>query len=182
MRSQRQSVPTMSESGSETVTRFAAAFSAIAVARQLVDFGCFNRGRASQGAGDGGDAAAGSEVEHAATGDDRGIVQHMAGQCLATRPCEGPERRFQIAFGEPGLGRLPDRRDLAGEMQRDLGNQRRISEQRLIMHESNGIAHRITAGVCARMQPCMLRYDDGFRCALPILQGASGHIVPRRMG
>ena len=39
--------------------------------RQTVDLGGFDRCRAGQGAGDGGDAAAGSEVEHAPAGDDR---------------------------------------------------------------------------------------------------------------
>ncbi len=49
-----------------------------------------------------------------------GIVEDVARQGLSARPCEGPERRLDVAFGEPGFGGLPDRGDLGGEMKLDL--------------------------------------------------------------
>ena len=41
---------------------------------------------------DGDEARAGGEVEHAASGDDVGVVEEVAGECLPAGPRERPER------------------------------------------------------------------------------------------
>src|SRR4051812_41787613 len=59
------------------------------------------------------------------------LIHEEAGQRLAAGPGEGPIRRRQVDSLQSGLGRLPDRRDLGGEMQPDLRGQRRCYESGL---------------------------------------------------
>ncbi len=57
---------------------------------------------AGQRAGDGGNPAAGGEIQHPAAGDALGMVQHVARQRLPSGPGERPERRLDVVLGQPG--------------------------------------------------------------------------------
>ena len=105
-------------------------------ASEGIDLGGFNGGGARTCAGDGGEAASRCEVEHPPTGGDGGIVQHVARQCLPARPGEGPEWRIDVVLGQPCLRGLPDRGDLIGEVEHDLGDQRSAVGDRLRPHEA----------------------------------------------
>ena len=73
----------------------------------------------------GDEAGAAGEIEHAPARDDLGLVEQMARQRLTARPGEGPERRRQAHFAEFLLGLAPQRHGLVGEMQPQLGRERR---------------------------------------------------------
>jgi hypothetical protein len=75
--------------------------------------------------GDGDDAGAGGEVDHPLAGDEVRIVEDVAREGLPARPGEGPERRRQADTVQFLLGQPPDRRDLVGQVQHQLGRVRR---------------------------------------------------------
>ena len=116
--------------------------------RQRVNLGCLDRCRSRQRTGDGGDAASGGEIEHAPAGNARGLVQHVARQRLAARPCERPERRFHVVLGQPRLGGLPDRGDFAGHVQGDLGDQRHLTTPRMFAHEDQPVSRGVGVRQC----------------------------------
>ena len=93
---------------------------------------------AGLGAGDGGQPAAGSEVEYGAAVHQRRVVEDTAGQGLRAGPGEGPERRRDAFAGEPRLRRLPDRGDLGREMEADLGDERGRADGGVGGDESGG--------------------------------------------
>ena len=51
-------------------------------------------GGSASGCGDGGDPAAGGDVEHSGAADQGGVVEQVSRQGLATGPGEGPEWWF----------------------------------------------------------------------------------------
>ena len=57
----------------------------------MVDLGREHRAGAGFGGGDRDEPGAGAEIEHRAPGDHRGMIEEVAGECLAARPGEGPE-------------------------------------------------------------------------------------------
>ena len=59
----------------------------------------------------------GGEIEDPLAFDPFGMVEHVAGERLAARPGEGPERRRQAHRAELLLGLLPDRHGLVRESQ-----------------------------------------------------------------
>jgi hypothetical protein len=95
MRSQRHAAPTTSPSATVTLTPLAAAFSRIAARARSSISAASTDAAPARHAGDGGDPAAGGEIQHALAGDQNGIVQHVPRQCLTARPGESPERRCQ---------------------------------------------------------------------------------------
>ncbi len=105
-----------------------------------IDLRCLDRCRSGDGAGNPSDTAAGGEIQHAPAGNRRGMVQDMPRESEPAGPGKRPERRRHIAFGEPGLGRLPDRRDLGREVQPHLRHIGRRGKDRVRAHERLGVA------------------------------------------
>ncbi len=70
------------------------------------------------------------------------MVEQMAGQRLAPGPGEGPIGRRQAALGQIGFGRLPERHDLACQMQTNFRHQRRGDDDGLGQDEVEGVQHR----------------------------------------
>ena len=114
-----------------TATPLSAALRAIAAAAKRVDLGRVDVGGAGLRGGDGDEPAAGAEIEHARPAHQVRMVEQVARQRLAARPRRRPSRAAALGPRQPLLGRLPDRRDLGGEMQADLRHQRRRRERRV---------------------------------------------------
>jgi hypothetical protein len=64
--------------------------------RQGINFCCFHQGRARLRRSNGGNAAAGREIQHALAGHQLRIIQHCPSEGLPSRPGKGPEGRFDI--------------------------------------------------------------------------------------
>ncbi len=63
------------------------------------------------------------------------MVEQVARQRLAAGPREGPEWRVQPPLLQLLLGLPPDRLDLGGQVQPDLGDVRRPLQARVLQHE-----------------------------------------------
>ena len=123
-RSQRQSAPTTSPARAATATPLSAAFSGDG-GQAIGSISAASSARA--GAGRRRSRRARRRRRNRARGlprDQRRVVEHMSGEGLAAGPGEGPERGRRCRLGQPGLGRLPDRRDLASRDGADLGHER----------------------------------------------------------
>src|SRR5208283_4576269 len=106
---------------------------------EMIDLGSGDGCGTGFGGGDRDETRAGAEIERAASGYLVGVIEEVAGKRLAAGPSEGPVRRRQPAAGEAFLGRLPDRRDLGGEVETDFGYQRRHRNGGVAAYEEGGV-------------------------------------------
>ncbi len=84
-------------------------------------------------------ARAGGEVDHPLAGHLLGMVEQIARQGLAAGPGEGPERRLDALRLQRFLGLAPDRFDLAGQVELDLGRVGRALQPGVPEDEGLGI-------------------------------------------
>jgi hypothetical protein len=89
-------------------------------------------------------ARAGGEIERRATGHQRRVIEQVAGQGLAARPRERPERRRLLGAGL--LGPLPELDRLVGLEERDLGNERNRRQPGVGVDELEEHAPIVSAG------------------------------------
>jgi hypothetical protein len=102
--------------------------------RVLVDLVGRHRGGAGQRRRDRDQTAARGEVEHVPPGDRRGMVEQVAGERLAARPGERPERRRPLGAGDL-LGAHPQPDGLVGKVQPHLGHERGGPQRGVCGHE-----------------------------------------------
>ncbi len=115
--------------------------------RHAVDIGGEHRRGTCLHGGDRGQAGARSQIEHALAGEQRRIVEDIAGQRLAAGPGKRPIGRRDVHLAQLFLGLLPDRERFFREMQQYLRDERRRQGARI------GADEGFCGGANSRIEP-----------------------------